>query len=180
MAEQPAPPNDAVQADDYLAVAQVVGAHGIRGDLRCALLTDFPERFKRGLKVYLGAKRTLYEVQRGRAERNRLTLKLVGIDTRDDAEALRGVTVFVAESDAVRLPRGTFFWHQIIGLRVRTADGRALGNVVDILQTGANDVYVVRAGPEQRELLLPAIKDVVKQIDLASGEMTVELIEGLG
>jgi 16S rRNA processing protein RimM len=180
MADHPAPDVPA-PADGYLAVARIVGAHGIRGEVRCALLTDFPERFKRGLHVFLGDERNAREVERARLERNRVLLKLNGVDSRTDAEALRGATIFVAEADAVRLPRGSYFWHQIIGLRVRTTDGRALGSVAEIIETGSNDVYVVRGKPpDHGELLLPAIKDVVRKIDLARGEITVELLEGLG
>jgi 16S rRNA processing protein RimM len=165
---------------DYLVVAHVVGAHGVHGDLRCVLVTDFPKRFKPGLQVYLSDAHVPYEVERARVDRNRVILKLIGVDSRNDAEGLRGKTVFVPETAAVRLPRGTYFWHQIVGLRVRTADGQALGSVAEVMETGANDVYVVRKEPPERgELLIPAIKDVIKKIDLKRGEITVELLEGL-
>jgi 16S rRNA processing protein RimM len=174
-------PDEPPPGDGYLAVAHVVGVHGIRGDLRCVLLTDFPDRFKRGLRIFLGDEHSPHEVERARLERNRVVLKLNGVDSRTDAEALRGATIFVAEGDAVRLPRGSYFWHQIIGLRVRTAGGKVLGTVAEIIETGSNDVYVVRRSPpDSGELLLPAIKDVVRKIDLARGEITVELLEGLG
>jgi 16S rRNA processing protein RimM len=180
MADQSAPDASA-PAGNYLAVARITGAHGIRGEIRCALLTDFPDRFKRGLRVYLGDEQIPREVERARLERNRVLLKLTGVDTRTDAEALRGATMFVAETDAVRLPRGSYYWHQIVGLRVRTTDGRSLGSVAEIIETGANDVYVVRReAPDEGELLLPAIKDVVQKIDLRRGEIVVELLEGLG
>ena len=176
------PPSDGMPTDDaYLAVARVVAAHGIRGEVRCALLTDFPDRFKRGLRVFVGAERVIYEVDRARLDKKGVVLKLSGVEERDAAEALRGQELAVAEKDAVRLPRGTYFWHQVIGLRVRTTEGQALGTVADILETGSADVYVVRRdSPEEGELLLPAIKDVVQKIDLRRGEMTVTLIEGLG
>jgi 16S rRNA processing protein RimM len=179
MADRP-PAEPSADAADYLVVAHVAAAHGVRGDVRCVLVTDFPERFKPGLQVYLSEDHIPYEVERARVDRNRVILKLVGVDSRDDAEALRGKTVFVPETDAVRLPRGAYFWHQIIGLRVRTTSGELLGSVAAIMETGANDVYVVRKEPPERgELLLPAIKDVIKKIDLRRGEITVELLEGL-
>ena len=77
----------------------------------------------------------------------------------------------------MQLPPDSFFWHQIIGLTVRTVDGQELGKIAEIMETGSNDVYVVKS--DERELLLPAIKDVVREIDLTSGVMTVELLEGL-
>ncbi len=179
MADRSVP--DAAPPDDgYLAVARVVAAHGIRGDVRCSLLTDFPERFKRGLRLYVGDERAPHEVERARVDRKGVLLKLSGVDRRDDAETLRGALLCVAEKDAVRLPRGSYFWHDIIGLRVRTTEGRELGKVAEIMETGSADVYVVRPDPPDRgELLLPAIKDVVQKIDLEQGEMTVALIEGL-
>ncbi len=180
MADRPS--SDATPLDDaYLAVARVVGAHGLRGEVRCSLLTDFPDRFKRGLRLYVGDRREVREVERARVDRKGVVLKLSDVENRDDAEALCGALLAVADKDAVRLPRGTYFWHQIIGLRVRTTDGQALGTVADILETGSADVYIVRPDPPaQGELLLPAIKDVVQKIDLEAGEMTVTLIEGLG
>jgi 16S rRNA processing protein RimM len=184
MADRPLPdetsPQDAAQ-DAYLAVARVVAAHGVRGDVRCAILTDFPERFKRGLGIFVGAKRVPHQIERARLDHKGVVLKLSEVDDRDAAEALRGAELCVAEKDAVRLPRGTYFWHQIIGLRVRTTEGQVLGTVADILETGSADVYVVQPDPPaQGELLLPAIKDVVQNIDLRQGEITVALIEGLG
>jgi 16S rRNA processing protein RimM len=83
----------------------------------------------------------------------------------------------VPTAAALQLPKGQFYWHQVIGLRVESTDGQTLGTVRDILETGANDVYIVHGA--HGELLLPAIKDVVKQIDPAAGRMLVQLLPGL-
>jgi 16S rRNA processing protein RimM len=104
-------------------------------------------------------------------------LKLAGIDDRTAAEAMRGALVRVPIEQAVELPPGSYFWHEIVGLRVQDTRGRALGTVAEVLATGSNDVYVVRSA--EGELLLPAIKDVVRAIDREHGVMTVELIPGL-
>lgn len=106
-----------------------------------------------------------------------MVLKLAGIETRSQAEALRGAPLAVRREQAVALPPETYFWYQIIGLEVVDLDGRQLGRVAEVLRTGSNDVYVVRSG--DRELLLPAIRDVVRAIDLDQGRMTVELLPGL-
>jgi len=164
-------------ADSYLAVARVVGAHGVRGEIRCEILTDFPERLKTTSRLYSGDSHTLLVVERARLQGPGAILKIAGVDSRDDAQRLRGQTLSVPEAEAVPLSEGTFFWHQIIGLRVRTVDGQELGTVTEILQTGGNDVYVVR--DERREVLVPAIKDVVKEIDLSARQISVELLEGL-
>lgn len=103
-----------------------------------------------------------------------MVLKLRGVENIDLAEQLRGMLVEVPEEESVDLPSGHYFWHQIIGLRVVTLEGEELGTVDDILETGSNDVYVVHNGGE--ELLIPAIKDVVRSIDLEGGVMTVQLL----
>jgi 16S rRNA processing protein RimM len=117
-------------------------------------------------------------VERQRLQGKRVVLKLEGIDDRTTAESLRGALVSVPIEAAVKLPPGEYFWHEIIGLRVEDGAGRPLGRVVEILETGSNDVYVVRS--PDRELLLPAIKDVVRGIDRERGTMRVELLPGLG
>jgi 16S rRNA processing protein RimM len=154
-----------------------VGSHGTRGEVRCQVITDFPERFKRTKRLFAGDDYTAYDVERSRLDRRGVVLKLAGVDDRPAAEQLRGQTLYVPESDAVELPPGSYFWHQIIGLEVRTTDGRTLGRISEILQTGSNDVYVVTR--EGKELLVPAIQDVVRETNLASGTMIVELLEGL-
>jgi 16S rRNA processing protein RimM len=159
-------------------VARVVGAHGLRGALVCSILTDFPERFARTREVLVGDPPEPRRVERQRLQGRRVVLQLEGIDNRTAAEALRGALVQVPLEAAVELPPGTYFWHQIVGLRVEDRQGQPLGVVEEVLPTGSNDVYLVR-GP-RGELLLPAIKDVVLEIDLEWGRMVVELIPGLG
>jgi 16S rRNA processing protein RimM len=161
----------------YLAVARVAGAHGIRGEVRCEVITDFPERLKRTQRLYRGEGHVSVDLERARLDKRGAILKLAGVESRDDAEALRGQMLYVAEADAVSLPGDSYFWHQIIGLRVRSDSGDELGQVSEIMQTGSNDVYIVK--DDGREILLPAIKDVVQDIDLGAGVMTVHLLEGL-
>jgi len=163
--------------ESFLAVARIVGAHGIKGEVRAEIITDFPERLKQTPRLYRGEGHIPVELERARLEKNGAILKLAGVGTRGEAEALRGQVLYVPEAEAVALPDDSYFWHQIIGLSVRSDDGEQLGEVADIMQTGSNDVYVVRS--DGRELLLPAIKDVVQDIDLAAGVMTVHLMEGL-
>ena len=165
------------EPDSFLAVARIAAAHGVRGEVRCEVLTDFPDRFASTKHVYGGADRHIISIVRVRRVRTGVLLKLEGVDTRNDAEQLRGMVLYVKDTDAVSLPADTYFWHQIVGLHVRTLDGQELGVIADILPTGSNDVYVVRG--DGREILLPAIHDVVRNIDLDNGCMTVELLEGL-
>ena len=127
--------------------------------------------------MLVGDSDELRRVERQRLHGDRVILKLAGIDDRTAAEAMRGALVRVPIEQAVKLPPGSYFWHEIVGLRVQDTRGRALGTVAEVLATGSNDVYVVRSA--EGELLLPAIKDVVRAIDREHGVMTVELIPGL-
>jgi 16S rRNA processing protein RimM len=160
-----------------VAIARVLAPHGVRGELKCAVLTDFPRRFASTTRVLLGPQHQPFAVQRARLQGHFVLLKLDGIESRDDADRWRNALVEVPQAERVRLPRGHYRWEDILGLAVRTEEGEALGHVRDIIQTGANDVYVVDTDPG--ELLLPAIKDVVKRVDPANGEMVVRLLEGM-
>jgi 16S rRNA processing protein RimM len=155
----------------------VLGPHGVNGEIRCAVLTDFPERFKRASVLHVGESYAPCQVERARLSKGGLLLKLRDVESREAAAALRGHILFVPAAEAMPLPKGSYYWHEIIGLEVRTTDGRSLGSVTEILETGSNDVYVVR--DEGHEVLVPAIAEVVRDVDVAGGIITVELIEGL-
>ena len=106
-----------------------------------------------------------------------LLIKLGGVDNRWAAARLQGATLETPEAEAPALPEGAFYQHQIVGLTVRTTDGRDLGALAEIIETGSNDVYVVR-GPEG-ESLIPAIPDIVLDVDLSTGVITIETVPGL-
>jgi 16S rRNA processing protein RimM len=161
----------------YLVIARIVSPQGNRGEVKAELVTDFPQRFASTPAVYLGPEHRRYEVESYRLQEDSVILKLKGVDTIGEAERLRGILVEVPEEEAVKLPKNHYFWHQILGLKAVSVDGEFLGQVDDILETGSNDVYVVH-GP-RGELLIPAIKQVVKSVDLARGTITVELMPGL-
>ena len=160
-----------------LVVAQVLAPHGVRGELKCRLVTDFPERFQKGVRVLVGEPPTPRRVVAARVSGKTVYLRLSGVPTRDAAEPLRGSDVLVTREDAVPLPPGQYFWSDVIGLRAEDRSGQDLGQVTEILATGANDVYVVQ-GPAG-EVLVPAIKDVVLAIEPARGRIVVDLPPGL-
>ena len=161
----------------YLAIARVLRPWGVHGELKLEVLTDFPEQLGRLKRVYLGPEAIPHRVTRFRWHRDELLLLLADVRDRDAAEALRGQLVQIARQEAVPLEPGQFYEHQIVGLNVVTAEGEPLGQVVEVIATGANDVYVVR-GP-RGEVLLPARVEVVRAIDLDTGTMTVTLLPGL-
>ena len=166
----------------YLAVGQVLRPHGIRGELRVKVITDYPERLGQHACFYLGYPDSpeavrRYPVEKWRLHKEVLLLKLTGCDDRNVAEELRGMLVQIPIEEAVPLEEGEFYQFQLIGIRVETEDGEWLGQVVEVLETNANDVYVVR-GP-RGEVLLPAVEDVVLELNLQSRQMVVHLLPGM-
>jgi 16S rRNA processing protein RimM len=158
-----------------VAVGRILGPWGLRGDLRVEPLTDFPERFEPGCSLYVEG--VAYVIERCRWHKGKVHIKLSGIDSVAAAEALRQRFLEVPEKDLKPLSEGEYYQFQILGLEVRTTEGEPLGKVTQILSTGSNDVFVVRG--EGGELLIPALDDVIKAIDLDEGRMEVELVEGL-
>jgi len=166
----------------YLAVGQIVGPHGIKGEVKVAPLTDFPERFRAGNRVFLGVTTgetdaTPTEIAAARPHQDRWLVLFSDIKDRNAAESLRDQYILIPEEEAMPLGEHENYAHDLIGLDVETADGQALGKLVEILFTPANDVYIVR-GP-QGETLVPATREVVLQVDLAAKRMTIALPEGL-
>lgn len=164
----------------YLAVGRIVKPHGVHGEVSMTVLTDFPERFETTTEFYLGDEHEadLYELESFRWHKQHLLLKFKGVADRNDAEELRGLLVQIPIAEATPLPEGSYYLYQLIGLQVITIDGERLGTVDSIIETGANDVYVVK-NDAKKELLLPAIPDVVKSVDLEAKQITVELMDGL-
>jgi 16S rRNA processing protein RimM len=168
--------------DGYIAVGRVTAPHSLRGEVRVEPHTDFPERFTPGTTVFVGADLQKVTVESARAHKNQILLQLAGVQDRNGAESLRGAWLFVEEADAAALEDDTYWVHDIIGLMVQTETGEPLGKITDVLFTGANDVYVITGTDDTgnaREVLLPAIADVVQEVDLAEQRMVVRLLPGL-
>jgi 16S rRNA processing protein RimM len=166
----------------YVVVGRILRPHGIRGELRVGVITDYPERLGQQACFYLAPPDSPEEVQRYPVERLRwhgdaLLLKLGGCDDRNAADELRGMLVQIPIEAAVPLEEGEYYHFQLVGVRVETESGEWLGQVVEVLATGANDVYVVR-GP-WGEVLLPAVDDVVCELDLELRRMVVHLLPGM-
>lgn len=160
----------------HLVIGRIAGVRGVKGELRVTVLTDFPERFLGLKRVFVGGDLKPYEVEKSRLFKGAALLKLRGVDSVDDALRLKGKFVHVPVEEAVPLPEGQYYWHEIIGLEVWTTTGELLGKVTEILRTGANDIYVVHDG---KEILIPAIEQVVKEISPRKGRILVELMPGL-
>jgi 16S rRNA processing protein RimM len=161
---------------ETLAVGRIVRPHGVRGGLVLEPYSDLVTAIAEGGRVFLGDAQRAATVAGLRRHGDRYLLELKGCTSREAAEALRSAEVRVPAEQVDSLPHGTYFHWQILGLTVITDAGAALGQVSEILSTGANDVYVVTG---ERELLLPATDEVVLQVDPAGGRMIVHLLPGM-
>lgn len=172
--------------NEYLHVARLVGTHGIRGEVRVLSDTDFPEqRFAAGHKLWLThptlAQPLPLTVEKSRPHKSVLLVKFVEWDDINQAEPYKGGKLVVKKEDTapVQSEEGEFYFHQIIGCEVVTTDGRMIGHVEEILSLPANDVWVVRPPGKGKELLLPYIADIVKEVDVTQQRITIEWMEGL-
>jgi 16S rRNA processing protein RimM len=162
----------------FLAVGQLRRPHGIRGEMQMVVLTDFPERLVPGFTVFLGEKHHQHQIRSVRPHKGLLLVAFNGYEDRTAVEVLRNLYVYVPLESAPELPEGEYYQHELLGLVVRTEKGTVLGPVVEILETGANDVLVVQMAGD-REALLPLIDEVVLDVDLETGVMQVRLLPGL-
>lgn len=168
--------------DGYLAVGLIVGVHGLRGEVKIELYTDFPERFQPDVQLLMGEELEPMNIARARPHKGHMLVQFAEVRNRSQAEELRNRWLFVPEEQAVELDEGTFWVHDIIGLQVHTEAGELLGTVSDVIFTGANEVYVVQPHGSLnrgREILLPAIADVVQAVNLETETMVVQLPPGL-
>ncbi len=163
---------------EYLVVGFLQRPHGVRGEIIMELHTDFPERLKPGRKLYIGTDHEPRTLSTVRPHPSGMLVKWKGLNTTEEAARFRNQWVFVRASEVPVLPQGQLYQHQLIGLLVVDEHGTELGELAEILETGANDVYVVRNG-SGRELLLPAIESVIMEVDLKHRRMRVHLLEGL-
>lgn len=165
---------------EWATIGQVVALFGVRGELKVRSLTDIPDRFQQLESVYLGPEATRsYRIEHVRPYKGEMViLKLAGIDDATAAEALRNHSLLIPLDQLAKLPPDSYYQHDILGLTVLLLDGRELGPIVDILETGSNDVYIIK-GSDGKQVLIPALKTVVKQIDLIRRTMYIDPLPGL-
>lgn len=164
---------------EYLSIGQIINTHGLRGEVKVYPLTDDMSRFEKLEEVYIAENNELvkYEVERIKLLKSTVAVKLKGIDSEEAANKLRNSYIKVDRKSAVKLPKDTYFICDLIDSEVYDEKGQLLGTVKDVLQTGSNDVYVVQSA--DMEILIPALKDVVKVIDLENQKIIIETPEGL-
>lgn len=162
----------------FLVIGRVVKAHGVRGEVKVEVHTDLPERFGWLEEVYIGRSNPKpVTVEQVRFQKSWVLLKLAGYDNRDDAENLRSQWLLVPEAEALPLQEGEYYLYQIIGCTVVSDQGEILGKITDVIETKANNVFVVDSA--SGELLLPDIDEVILDVDLGNSRVLVHLIPGL-
>ncbi|HET7640866.1 MAG TPA: ribosome maturation factor RimM [Ktedonobacteraceae bacterium] len=164
---------------EWATIGKVVAPFGVHGELKVLLLTDIPNRFTELKAVHLGPAHTRHLIKAVRPYKGEMVvLKLKGIEDANTAETLRNFDLTIPLDQLAKLPPDSYYQHDILGLQVYTLHGHKIGTIEDIMVTGSNDVYIIKT-PDGKQILVPAIKDVVKQIDLIRKMMYIEPISGL-
>ena len=166
--------------EDFLKVGAVTAPHGVRGEMRVYPTTDDPDRFRSLEEVILqkDGRREPRKILSVKFSKNMVILKLAGIDSMNEAEKYRNWDLMVPREKAVPLGENEYYIGDLIGMEVSTEEGKLLGHIEDVMQTGANDVYVVTS-EEYGEILIPAIRACIRKVDVEGNSMTVELLPGL-
>jgi len=162
----------------YLTVGFLRRPHGLGGEIIMDLHTDFPERLKRGRKMFVSEEHRPLTIEGVREHQKGVLIKFKSIDTPDAAGQLRNQWVYVPAKDVPPLPEGQIYQHELFGFQVVDDNDNALGELVEIIETGANNVYVVRDAAG-KEILLPAIPSVILDLDRGRRVMRVHLLDGL-
>ena len=164
---------------EWATIGQIVAPFGIRGEMKVMPLTDIPDRFVSLKKIYLATDHKPHEISSVRPYKSAMfVLKLADINDANFVETLRRCELQIPLSDLSILPPDSYYQHDILGLHVVTLTGQEVGVISDIMVTGGNDVYVLKA-EDAKQVLIPAIKDVIKQIDLVRQVMYIDPMPGL-
>lgn len=166
--------------EDFFQVGIITSTHGLNGEVKVFPTTDNPKRFKRLKEVLLdtGKERMSLEIEGVKFFKKFVILKFKGLDNINDVERYRKCSLLVDRENAVRLGRDEYFIADLEGLQVRDEDGAPIGVLKSVMETGANDVYVIELS-DGRELLLPAIKQCVLEVDVEAGFVRIHILKGL-
>ena len=166
--------------EKYLEIGQIVNTFGIKGQVKIVPFTDDITRFDELKEIYVEKRNELklFQIEQVNYKKNMVILKLKGIETVEEAEKLRNCYLKIDRKDAKKLPKDTYFIVDLLGLDVYTDEGKLLGKVDDIYNAGSSDIYVIK-DELGKQILLPAIKDVLKEVDLENQKIIVHLIKGL-
>jgi 16S rRNA processing protein RimM len=166
--------------EEFIVIGKVVSTYGNKGEIKVVPLTDSTGRFKDLVNVFIrkSNSREILKINSLRIKKNNIILKLKDVGSIEEAKVMVGCFLEVKRKNTVKLPKDSYFIFDIIGLEVYTNKNIFLGKVEDIITTGSNDVYIVKNRSNQ-EILIPAIHDVIKDIDLKKRRITINIVDGL-
>jgi len=166
--------------EEYFEIGQIVNTSGLKGEIKIKPFTDDITKFNNFKTIYVSVKKELkeFEIERVRFSKNMVFLKLKGIESIEEAENYRNLYLKIKRDKDEQLKEDTYYIVDILGCKVYTDEQKELGEVIDVFSTGSNDVYVVK-DELGKQVLLPAIKDVIKNVDIENKTITVHLLEGL-
>ena len=165
---------------EYFEIGQIVNTFGIKGVVKVNAFTDDPLEFEKIKTILIEKNRKLleFEIEEAKLHKNQVLLKLKGINDINEAEKYKGCYIKLPREKAKKLPENTYFIADLIGIEVFTDNGKLLGKVDDIYNSGSADIYVIK-NELGKQILLPGIKDVIKEIDVDNEKIIVHLIDGL-
>ena len=175
-ASDTSPAPEHTERPERVAVGRINSPWGVRGHVKVTPFTDNPERLAVGSRVYVDG--TLRAIRDVKSPRGFPCILFEGVTGTEGAERLRDTLIEIDEADLPALPEGEYYVHDLVGLRVVTSDGTEFGEIAEVLETGSNDVYVVRR-PGEKDLLLPAIDGVLLEVNLDAGTAVIEVVPGL-
>lgn len=158
----------------FLIIGKIRKPHGVRGEVLFEVITDFPERIKEGIPIFIGSQKKEYAIEGLRNHQSCLLIKLRGLNACEDVEQFRNQMVYIRTANVPKLPEHEYYHHELVGMDV-VEDGKLIGSVREILETGANDVLVVMMNED--EILIPFIKQVVLQVDKKGKTISVKMQE---
>jgi|YelNatPaOPRAMG01_1025707.scaffolds.fasta_scaffold00089_29 16S rRNA processing protein RimM len=168
------------ESPKWVSIGYVVRPHGVRGEMKVIGVDEGVARFCQATRVLLesqGGRRQEYGVERFRARGRIILLKLKGVGSREEAESWRSSEVSIPIEEVPPLEPGSYYAFQLVGLEVRTSSGERLGTLTEILELPASDVWVVREG--EKEILVPAVAEIIEDVDIEGGTIRVKALEGL-
>jgi 16S rRNA processing protein RimM len=164
---------------EFLAVGKLRGPFGLIGEMKFASFIDDLDVFAQGKEIYLGKSFTRRNIASMRKSGNALLIRLEGINNPEDARIFANQMLYIPADRMPILEEGKFYYLQLIGIQVEDVEGNRMGEIVEIIETGANDVYVIFDKEEEKEILIPAIQSVIMKIDIESNRMVVKRLEWL-
>ncbi|MBA3063589.1 MAG: 16S rRNA processing protein RimM [Atribacteria sp.] len=167
-------------SQEFITIGKVVSSQGNKGEVNVLPLTDSIDRFKNLATVFLrdNNSQTILNIEKIRIKKDTVILKLKDIENIEEAKTIVGSFLEVERKNAVKLPKDTYFIFEIIGLEVYTENNVFLGKVENVISTGSNDVYIVK-GKNKKELFIPAIREVIKDVNLGKKRITINMVDGL-